>query len=105
MWVGQPFTSGNWIVSEGKEEEFLQLWSDLAQWCLENYPGTRGLFLIQDKQTPRHYVSFGAWADFRTVAVSRSRPKFLELFKGCQSLCDSFSGSDYSVAFAAERPE
>jgi quinol monooxygenase YgiN len=104
VWVGQTFTSGDWMVKEGNEEVFLQAWADLADWCVANYPGTLGLYLIQDRLVPRHYVSFGAWADFKTVSTSRSRPKFLELFRACQRLCDSFVGSDYVAAVVNEPP-
>jgi len=105
VWVGQNFTSGDWTVKEGNEEAFLQAWAELADWCVENYPGTLGLYLIEDRQVPRHYVSFGAWADFKTVSTSRSRPKFLELFRGCQRLCDRFVGSDYIAAVVNEPPD
>lgn len=105
MWVGQTFTSGDWLVKEGNEEPFLDRWAELADWCVANYPGSRGLYLIKDRQKPGHYVSFGAWTDFNTVSASRSRPKFLELFRACQSLCERFVGSDYVAAVVTENTQ
>jgi quinol monooxygenase YgiN len=102
VFMGQPFTSGNWHVKEGNEEAFVAVWSELANWCIQTYPGAKGIYLIKDAAQERHYLSFGAWADQRTVFVSRSRPRFLELFRACQALCDSFTGSDYSVVVTAE---
>jgi quinol monooxygenase YgiN len=98
--VGQPYTSGNWIVSEGKENAFIEQWAAVADWCLANSPGARFFRLIRDSQEPRHFISFGEWEDFDSVSVARSRPEFLRLFRGCQNLCDQFSGSDYTAALA-----
>jgi quinol monooxygenase YgiN len=96
--LGQPYTSGDWLVKEGNEQAFVDLWEKVADFCVQNYPGARGFRLIRDAANPRHFISFGEWNDFDSVSVSRSRPQFLRLFRGCQGLCDEFSGSDYTVS-------
>jgi quinol monooxygenase YgiN len=96
----EPYTSGDWLVKEGNEQAFIDQWVAVAGWCLEHSAGARSFRLIRDRANPRHFISFGEWDDFASVGVARSRPGFLELFRGCQDLCERFSGSDYTVALA-----
>jgi quinol monooxygenase YgiN len=98
------YTSGNWLVRDGSGRAFIDQWTQVADWCLENADGARFFRLIQDRANPRHFVSFGEWDDFDSLTVARSRPEFIRLFRGCQALCDEFSGSDYTVALAVPSP-
>jgi heme-degrading monooxygenase HmoA len=100
--LGRPsFTSGNWMVTEGNEEAFVESWNLVAGWCLEHARGARSFHLIRDVANPRHFVSFGEWDELDDITVSRASPEFLRLFRKTQGLCDTFSGSDYEVALAA----
>jgi heme-degrading monooxygenase HmoA len=100
--LGRPsFTSGNWMVTEGNEEAFVEAWNLVAAWCLEHARGARSFHLIRDVANLRHFVSFGEWDELGDITVSRASPEFLRLFRKAQSLCDTFSGSDYEVALAA----
>lgn len=99
--IGQPYTSGDWLVKEGNEEAFIAQWTAVADWCLEHSLGVRSFHLIRDRGDPRHFISFGEWQNFDAVSVARSRPGFLERFHECQVLCERFSGSDYTVVLAA----
>ncbi len=104
--AGRAYTSGSWVVREGNEQAFVDQWTAVADWCLQFSPGARSFRLIRDRRDPRHFISFGEWDDFDSVSVARSRPQFLRLFRDCQSMCDEFSGSDYTVALAVpEVPE
>jgi quinol monooxygenase YgiN len=98
--IGQPFTSGDWLVKAGNERAFIDVWTEVADWCLEHAPGARSFRLIRDEKNPRHFISFGEWEDFDSISVARGQPGFLEPFRQCQRLCDRFSGSDYTVALA-----
>ena len=99
MSVGpSAYTSGNWLVREGNEQAFIEQWTAVADWCLAHSAGSRSFRLIQDAANARHFISFGEWEDQDSISVARSRPEFLRLFRGCQQLCEEFSGSDYTVA-------
>ena len=104
--LGRPsFTSGNWMVTEGNEEAFVESWNLVAAWCLEHrarravvspHPG-RG------QPSPLRVVRrVGRARRHHGLALS---PEFLRLFRKAQSLCDTFSGSDYEVALAAVAAE
>jgi quinol monooxygenase YgiN len=98
--VGQPYTSGDWLVREGNEQAFIDQWTAVAEWCLQHAPGARSFRLIRDRANPRHFISFGEWDDVDSVSVARGQPGFLQLFRECQGLCERFGGSDYTVALA-----
>jgi quinol monooxygenase YgiN len=100
--VGDVYTSGNWSVKEGSVEAFLDQWRALADYCIEHGIGARYFRLIRDRANPRHFVSFGEWDGREALSLSRARPEFLRLWRGCQQLCDEFSGSDYEVALDIE---
>src|SRR5437667_246743 len=66
--VGQPYTSGNWIVNEGSEDEFIARWTEFTEWALANAPGADHFVLIRETADPRRFVSFGAWEDAASPA-------------------------------------
>ena len=98
--LGDTYTSGDWLVKEGNEQLFIDQWTAVAEWCLAHSRGARFFRLIRDRSNLRHFISFGEWDDFESAGVARSYPRFLELFRGCQGLCEGFAGSDYTVALA-----
>jgi heme-degrading monooxygenase HmoA len=98
--LGQPFTSGNWLVQAGKEQEFVNRWSALTLWSLQDAQGAQFFYLIQDSGDPRHFLSFGAWDNPDSVRAWRGQPKFSELLGACRELCDEFEAHDYTLASA-----
>src|SRR5438445_6550951 len=98
--IGQPYTSGNWVVKEGQQDEFVERWTAFVRWAAENEQGAESFVLIQDGRDPRHFVSLGAWDAIETVDDWRSRPEFAEYLGRCRELCDDFQASDLTVAAA-----
>jgi len=37
--TGQFYSSGEWLVREGSEEEFIQRWTTFIEWTLNEAPG------------------------------------------------------------------
>jgi heme-degrading monooxygenase HmoA len=101
MRVGQPYTSGNWVVKAGQEEAFIAAWTAFAEWSLQNAAGAEAVVLIRDSNDPRHFLSFGAWADPGSVQAWRSSDEFRERLGKCRALCDVFEAGDYALAAAA----
>jgi heme-degrading monooxygenase HmoA len=98
--VGQPYTSGNWVVKAGSEDEFISRWTDFVQWAHDNASGAQNFMLIRDVSDPRHFVSFGAWDDSESVAAWRSGEEFARRLAVCRELCDDFSTTDSTLAAA-----
>ncbi len=92
--IGQPYTSGNWLVKEGKEEAFIARWTEFTEWSLANAPGAETFVLIGAASDPRRFISFGAWEDTASVTAWRDRPD------ACRALCDEFQPTDSSLVAA-----
>jgi heme-degrading monooxygenase HmoA len=97
---GQPYTSGNWIVKEGSEKEFVARWTDFTRWALANAPGAESFVLIREVADPRHFVSFGAWEDAGSVKAWRERPEFQQGLAACRALCEDFRPTDSTLVAA-----
>ena len=95
--VGAPHTSGDWHVSEGKEQEFIAAWTELARWSKEAFEGARSVALYQQDADPRHFISVGAWDSKETVGKWRSSPEFQQKLGAARALCDDFAGLDYTL--------
>ena len=100
--VGTPITSGNWVVSEGKQEEFIAAWTELLRWSQKEFPDFGYAFLIQQATDPKHFISVGEWNNRDTIMEWRGHPEFPQKIGAAASLCDEFAGLDYNVVAAAE---
>ena len=50
----------------GSEEEFVTRWTALVSSAGES-PGGESFLLIQDRQDPHRFISFGAWDDWASA--------------------------------------
>src|ERR671931_568187 len=101
--LGQPYTSGRWLVKEGEEDAFVAEWGAFTEWSLESAPQAESFVLIQDSNDSRRFLSFGAWADADSVTAWRETPEFRERLGRCRALCDEFEPHDYTLAAAPSR--
>jgi heme-degrading monooxygenase HmoA len=99
---GQPYVSGNWVVREGHEDEFVARWSEFTGWSLANMLGAERFVLIREREDPRHFVSYGSWRDHDAVTAWRATPEFQERLAACRALCEDFRGTDFTVSAAVE---
>jgi heme-degrading monooxygenase HmoA len=101
--MADQYVSGDWRVKAGSEEEFVARWLAFTGWSLENAPGAGSFVLIRDMDEPRHFVSFGRWADLESVRAWRGRPEFAELLSRCRALCEQFRAGDCSLEASPTR--
>ena len=92
------FASGDWVVAEGKEDEFLQRWTEFLQWTKAEAPGFLEAHLLRDDRNARHFVSLSEWSDEGARDAWRSHADFGQHLDAARSLCDDFSNSDYALA-------
>jgi heme-degrading monooxygenase HmoA len=101
--VGQPYSSGRWLVHEGREDEFIERWTEFIEWSLENAPGAQDFVLLRQGEHPRLFLSVGGWSDPDSMAAWQSHPEFAAKLGRCRELCDEFESGGYAVAAAPHR--
>lgn len=102
--VSQTFASGNWVVTSGREDEFISRWTEFLQWTKVSAPGfIRATLIRHTGDDPRHFVSFAEWDNVESRGKWRSIPGYADRFSACKALTDEFHGGDYTVAVSITR--
>lgn len=76
-------------MKPGLEEEFVRRWEDLAAWTVSAFPGARGT-LLQDKDDPSRFHSFGPWENELQIEAWRGSPGFQERVEKLRETLASF---------------
>lgn len=63
----QVWTLARWEVVPGREDDFVRVWQNLADWTLSEFPSASGT-LLRDREQPNVFFSFGPWDDLETAA-------------------------------------
>ncbi len=95
---GTTFTSGDWMVTEGSEKDFVSAWTEFVAWSVDTHDGFASAMLMQQDANPRHFISVGTWNDPGSVAQWRSDPEFPERLGRVRAHCEDFVGLDYTLA-------
>jgi quinol monooxygenase YgiN len=74
--MAEIYTSGSWVVKEGREKEFIDAWRDLAEWTKVEIGGAGNPVLLRDGDNPRRFLSFGPWDDVEAVEAWRTSEGF-----------------------------
>ena len=102
MAVKRTYTSGNWVVKQGQEEEFVRRWKEFAEWSAKNVPGSGDFYLIAETNNPRHFLSFGSWESPEAVSRWRQMPEFKDFIGKCKQLCENFQAADYTLKVSSQ---
>jgi heme-degrading monooxygenase HmoA len=90
------YTLGVWLVKEGREDEFIRAWDDLAEWTVENGHESHGT-LVRDREVPLRFVSFGPWPSAEAAERWRDSSGFRERFAHMEALVDRFEPQTLDV--------
>ncbi len=83
------YTSGVWIVKEGREDEFARRWQESADRTALEIPGLK-LVLMRDRENPRRFVSLGeGWRNAEQIDAARSSPDFQDAMASIWRMLDS----------------
>ena len=82
------YTHGIWRVRSGKEQEFMAAWEDLATWALEEIEGAQGARLLQHRDEPTNFYTFGPWDNPDSIQAFREHPGFTERMGRIRDLVD-----------------
>jgi heme-degrading monooxygenase HmoA len=94
----QSYSSGEWKVRAGSEEEFVQRWNAFIEWSLENAPGAGSFVLVRSTEDPTRFLSLGSWESQQAQQAWREMPRQQELLGQCRELCETFDYHLYTLA-------
>lgn len=83
------YTSGVWIVKEGKEEEFKRRWQAGADATVLAVSGVK-FMLFQDQENPRRFLSLGeGWRNVEQIEAARSSPEYQDSMSAIWRMLES----------------
>jgi quinol monooxygenase YgiN len=83
------YTSGVWVVKEGREEEFARRWQESADQLALDFPDVK-FMLFRDRENPRRFVSLGeGWRNADQIEAARSTPEFQDAMASIWRMLDS----------------
>jgi quinol monooxygenase YgiN len=94
--MAENYASGTWHVTAGREQEFVERWTEFLQWTRKDHQAMLTATLLRDEKVPGHYVSIAEWADAASRDAWKNSAEFASHFGACRALCDHMTGSDYA---------
>jgi quinol monooxygenase YgiN len=91
MAAEQLYTSGSWTVVPGREDDFVAAWTELAEWTAAEVPGSSWATLIQRKDMPNCFVSFGPWRNAEAIDEWRASDGFQRRVGALREMLEDFS--------------
>lgn len=93
------YVSTHWHVSNGREQEFVELWREALNWTRETFgTGLERARLLRNEDDPSHFVSFIEWSDRDTRERWFSDPGFEPRLNRLEALCSEANGWSYEEA-------
>ncbi|MCU1531027.1 MAG: Antibiotic biosynthesis monooxygenase [Arthrobacter sp.] len=83
------YTLGIWLVKPGRENDFVQLWRDLARRTKEEFPGTKAV-LMHDRDVTNRFISTGPWESLEQVEQWRASAAYEQSFTALNELLEHY---------------
>jgi len=96
-----PYTQGTWIVKPGRAIEFVNAWTEFAEWTRREAPGASWAKLLRDTTDENRFVSFGQWQSMDAINAWRGLDGWKQRFALIRELLERFDVATLEVA--AER--
>lgn len=100
--INQQYTLGIWTVKPGNEHAFIAEWEAFAKWTAKNQPGAKTACLLQEKEHPAQFVSFGPWENVEAIKSWRERPEFKTFVSKARELCLDFQPRSFELVATTE---
>ena len=101
--TGQSYSSGEWLVQPGSEDDFVERWTTFIEWSLDNAEGAESFVLVRSTEEPRKFLSLGAWESREAQEAWREMPRMRELLSRSRELCEEFESHTYTLAASPGR--
>jgi heme-degrading monooxygenase HmoA len=94
--MAETFTSGSWTVKPGEETDFIEEWKQFVGWAAE-FPGSGTFRLVQDRERPDRYTSFGEWESRDAQEAWTQHPEFVGRLGLVRSHCSDFESTMFEL--------
>jgi quinol monooxygenase YgiN len=91
------FTLGVWTTKDGRADDFVHAWHDLAARTKADFPAASAT-LLRDRDQPNRFVSFGPWESLDQIEQWRNSDTFRDGVGAIRELIDAFAPSTLDVA-------
>jgi quinol monooxygenase YgiN len=83
------YTSGVWIVKQGREDDFARRWQESADRLALDFPDVK-FMLLRDRENPRRFISLGeGWRTEDEIEAARSSPDFQDAMAAVWRMLDT----------------
>jgi quinol monooxygenase YgiN len=83
------YTSGVWVVKEGREDEFTRRWQESADRLALEIPGVK-FMLLRDRENSRRFVSLEeGWRNADQIDAAHSTPEYQDAMASIWRVLDS----------------
>ena len=103
--TGHSYSSGEWLVREGSEGEFIEAWTNFVEWSLDNAAGANSFVLVRGTEEPSKFLSLGAWESQQAQERWRETPQMQVMLGHCRALCDEFDTHRYTLVARRARAD
>jgi len=98
------WTGGRWVTKPGREDEFIQLWTEFAAWSKANAAGAGWVVLLRDSERPNAFLSVGPWESAAAVANWRESEGFRSRIVAIRDLLETFEPTLFTPVVALGLP-
>jgi quinol monooxygenase YgiN len=91
------YTLGIWRVKDGRADDFVRAWLELAEQTQADFPAGTAT-LLRDRDQPSLFTSFGPWDSLEQIAQWRNSPTFQDGVAKLRELLDSFEPHTMDIA-------
>jgi heme-degrading monooxygenase HmoA len=94
--VATPYTHTSWVVKRGREAEFIERWSEWADWSNREGLAVRAM-LLRDVDDPERFVSFGPWESMGAIRNWRALAGYQERVARLREVVEHFEPRTFEV--------
>jgi heme-degrading monooxygenase HmoA len=95
------YTLGEWTVKNGREDDFVRAWSEMAERTKLDFPNEVAT-LLRDRDHPNRFISSGPWESVEQIEQWRNSETFKTGVGKLRDLVDDFSAHTMDLAAAID---
>jgi hypothetical protein len=84
------YTYADWLIREGREDEFVRIWTEFVDWSAGETDAALGGLLLQDSSDARRFISIGPWRSSEEAYEWFRRPDLEQRSLALREVADRF---------------